>query len=178
MKSEEKILELAKKLKTLSERGVGGEAVNSAEALQKLIEKYDIDVSMLESEKPIRRELEFDARIPFASDLATQIMFKMLEEIGENRSIYQRKRRLRYGVLYIDLTEAEYLEAIIRIEHFQNDMKKNLDAFFFAYLDKQKLLTKSSDEQRELTAEEQEMLKMADRHRWGIEQNTPSRRLN
>ena len=179
MKSEDKILELAKKLKTLSERGVGGEAVNSAEALQKLIEKYDIDVSLLTSEKPTPREIQYDARIPFNDDLAAQIIWKLLEEVGDkDRTMGQRRRRLRYGILYVDLTEGEYLETIMRVEHFQADLKKNLDAFFYAYMKTQKLLTKASGDAKELTEEEKEMLRKADRHQWGIEQNTPSKRLN
>jgi hypothetical protein len=178
MKSERQIIELAKKLKALSERGVGGEAINSEEALQRLIKKYKIDISLLSSEDPTQREIKFDARIPMNKDLSAQIIWRLLED-SENpdRSLRSRKRRTKYGILYIDLTEAEYLEVVMRIEHYQADFKKNIDAFLYAYMKRQDLLTKPSETSRDLTEEEKERLKMADRHQWGIAKNSPTKRL-
>ncbi len=172
-------LELAKKLKALAERGVGGEALNASEALERLIKKYDINVECLDDDLQLHREIKYDARIPFNDDLSAQIIWKLLEEVGsKDRRLSQRKRRLRYGVLYIKLTESEYAEVVMRIEHFQEDFRKNLDAFFYAYLKTQNLLTKSNGQERELSEEEKEMLLKAKRHQWGIEKTNPTKRIN
>lgn len=48
---ESKIIELARKIKELADRGVGGEKVNATQKLADLLKKYDIAFTELEETK-------------------------------------------------------------------------------------------------------------------------------
>ena len=175
----QKIIELARKLKALKDRGVGGEKTTAAAALERLMKKHDIDPSLLDDQHKTERSIEFNKSVPFATELAVQIVFRVIGDDDDDRQVYHRPKKRRHGIVTCKLSDSEYIEVLMNIEHYINDFHKQVDSFFHAYLDRNNLLGKRKEgvEYPELTKEEEERLKRARAMRWSISPSTPSKRL-
>lgn len=145
-----KYLELAKKLKALSERGIDGEKENAAAALDKLMKKHDITHEMLE-----------DAETRYAYFKVTpeqrRLFFQVVASvIGNNFETYFK--RGKKNIIILKVTSEEVIEIEIRYAIFWKAYIKEEEIFWTAYVHKNNLHPKpmpnDTKEEKELSDEE------------------------
>lgn len=166
----EKILETAKKLKALSDRGVDGEKENAIEMLSRFMQKHGITAEMIEG-RIIKKHIVFLEPM-FEKRFFAQICASVL---GGGYSLYRYTYKLtkarenvgkfRYG---IECTDAEFIEIEAKHEFFFNCFLEDMDIFRSAFIQKNQLYQKSDDSDNEdtetpqLTPEEKaKLFKMA-----------------
>ncbi len=152
--SMEKILALAKKLKALSERGVGGEKDNAVAMLQSLMKKHSITMDMLNENdaKEHTFRVEEEKRKFF-----TQVVASVLGKSG--RVFGYRIDRSKKKHLFVTCTPQEAIEIQAKFDFFWNAWQEELSIFYSALFQAQGLYTKPSGEpsetkEKELTPEE------------------------
>ena len=173
-----KILDLAKKLNELAKRGEGGERQNAAEKLQALCEKYGFSLEEIEEEQ--KQSFIFYLSKSIKDRFINQVMASVSNDCQWFEYVKSDKRgqkRLRIE----NVTKQEFLEIISKIEFFWNDYNEQMEVFYKAYVQKNKLYRKPKEteekEEKELTLEEkQELLKMFNMME-GIERKTNLKRL-
>jgi len=150
-------IDLAKKLKALSLRGEGGEAKNAAEMLKALCLKNGIDISLLEEDEQKERR--------FATSSAEQRTFtvQVIASVVGRRDLFTIKRQ-KNSPLIVHMTDAEFLETRMKIDYFWPDWLEQKEIFRAAYIQKQRLYTRESDQKRigdeiQLSPEEIERIK-------------------
>lgn len=141
------LLELAKKLKALADKGIGGEKTNAIEMLEALCKKHNIRIEDLDQEE--KKEYFFKINISDAK-FFNQIVH------GVNRSIpvygeFPKKHIKEYylpGNFAIDCTCYEYIEIEAKFNFYLALYKEEVDIFYTAFLKANDLLIvddKSSD---------------------------------
>lgn len=154
----EKVLNLAKKLKALADRGVGGEANNANEKLQQLCRKYNISISEIE-EDAVSIHCFFLGDTFFELKFFKQIVYSV-NPIG--RRIFQYKYKMKRAPgkirMGIECTSSEFVEIMAKFEFFFSDFQKQSDLFYRAYIQKNRIYKKNTGEhtetKKELTPEE------------------------
>ena len=161
------ILELAKKLKALADRGVGGEKLNAERMLTDLLRKHNISIE--EVEEPDRSDREFDCQKKQESIMMGCIYSVM----GKDVDVF-RYRRKKTGYI-VACTNAEYLEIEASFAFFWRHYEDELKIFERAFVQKNKLIPFDADsyDRAELTPEEERelnktlaMMEMMDRKRF------------
>jgi hypothetical protein len=152
----ELIIEKLKKIRELSERGVGGEAKAAAEALEKMLAKYGLTIESLSSET--RRKYIFKAK----EECEQAALFMCIVKIGGfdgAKRVYRIKGDKAHNIV-AELTEYEFAEVSLLYEfHKKNIMKefkKTLKSFQQAYQYKHRLYTSNpeKDSSKVLSGEE------------------------
>ena len=135
---EEKI-ELLNKLKTLAERGVGGEKIEAAKLLNKLLKKYKMSEADLRSEEI--KEIELTFKNKEEEKLLLQVCYKVFvtEEACKDK-IY----RYRYGkgsrnTKLIKCTPSEAAQIILFYDFYRDLWKREKAKLFDAFIQKNKL---------------------------------------
>lgn len=127
--------ELLKKIKALAERGVDGERESAQTLLARLMEQYGISETEIEEE---RREI---AWFPYSQEterrLLNQIIYMVTGAggfgcVGE----YSGRKRKKMGT---ECTAAERLEIEANYAFFKEAMKKELEIFYSAFVNKNNL---------------------------------------
>lgn len=126
--STEKYIELAKKLKELAERGVGGEAVNARFMLDKLMKKHGITLDEIEedlvSDHPIKWEYSY-------LNLLAQVSASVIGEANIYSKLHNK--RTHY---FIRCTPAQFIEieakARFYLDAFKKEQKRHFTAFVYA----------------------------------------------
>jgi len=136
--SHERIIELAQKLKALSERGVGGERENAIDKLDRLMQRHKITFDDLETETRHLRTFRFRNR--YDRDILIQIMFKVLN-VRSMRISHDRGTR---GMRKIQVTDAEYLEITAMHEFYWKAFKREMKIFVDAFIQKNRLFPDSA----------------------------------
>lgn len=146
--TEANILDLAKKLHALAERGVGGEKENAATMLTRLIKKHGLTLDELLIEKPMPRRFEFKSK-----EHKRFIIQVCASITGTGEHVRYRGVR---GVIEVTLTTAQHLEAVIKIEHYWFLLQEKQRLFYRAFIQTNGLARKNSapPEDRVLTPEE------------------------
>lgn len=158
-----KIIELAKKLKALADRGVDGEKENAAEMLGKFMEKHKLSLEDIEGEKKRRRRFKVlaDQKI-FFNQICSNVLGRNYRVESTGQAIYK----------VVEVTDAEYVEILAKYEFYWKHYQKEQEIFYKAFIQKNQLYRKETDEERrqrqereherELTPEEKaELWKMA-----------------
>lgn len=136
MSDREILLEKMEKLKTLAERGVGGEKENAAALLARFMEKHGITEADLDDLKTqtywIRYKTDWERRLIF------QITYMHL---GSGHAFgcvgtYTGRSRKKVGV---DCTAAQYIEIQADFEFYNAHMADEMDLFYSAFLHKNHL---------------------------------------
>ena len=152
-------LELLQKIKALADFGVSGEKENAQKLLDKLMRKYKIKEEEISEETiniyPIKWR-GFKGR-----QLAVQVFFSIIEDL-ETRKFYTFKNR-QAGEIHC--TPAEFLEWQAKFKFYQYHLNKDLDVFYGAFVHRNKIFGKctKADDSYKLTAEDIQMLSLADR---------------
>jgi hypothetical protein len=140
------------KIKALAEAGVGGEKTNAQEYLRKLMLKYGIteddiqmdSVSTLKIRRPKGKQ---------CTKLFWQIFWKTYQDngIGDTNITYRNDRTY----FWLDMATSVKLEFLTKWELFSNAYISDLELFYLAFLQKNKLLT-SGTKTEEPSEEEME----------------------
>lgn len=161
----DKLLETAKKLKALSDRGVGGEKENAIQMLERFMQKHGITAEMIEGrivkKHYVYLEPMFEKRFFYqicANVLGGSVSMIHYRYKLTKKQIYKGKDR--YG---IECTDAEFIEIEAKHEFYFKHFLDELDLFRSAFIQKNKLYQKvendSDDiEQPELSLEEKQKL--------------------
>lgn len=122
----DKILELAKKLKALADRGVGGEQKNAVAKLHALLEKNGLTAQDLEDEKLSHEMFEYKngEKVIFA-----HIIWRAC---GERVRLFGRKRKR--NAFIIECTHAQKIEILAMQELYRRAYQKELKLFVKAFI--------------------------------------------
>jgi len=152
-----KHIELAKKLKALADKGVGGEKVNAEKMLNDLLKKHNITIEDIEGEKT--EDYFFKVKSKDAH-LFTQIVKRVrydLKVYGEVPAKKIKEWGLK-GNYFTTCTAFEFIEIRTMFDHYTELYKKELDIFFGAFLQANDLLAKPPQNElksiKDLTPEE------------------------
>ena len=92
----EKNIELAKKLKALSDRGVGGEKINAEKLLNDLLKKHGLTIEDVEGEKT-------DVYCFKASGIYAQLLLQIIKRVGFDLKVWmfsaKKVKELRMQVI-------------------------------------------------------------------------------
>lgn len=124
---------LLKKIRTLAERGVGGEAENAEKLLAHMMEKYDISEDELDADIRERNDFEYHAYELYYTATG-------------------RKVKTQLGA---DCTPAEKVEIEYLFDFYKRLWEKEKEAFLAAYIQKHRIFAIRTDiEPQEISPEE------------------------
>lgn len=124
----DKIIELAKKLKALSDRGVGGEKLNASKKLEQIMKKHGLSIEDIEGERKNYTYFKVDK---IQHQLFIQIVSSVLG-IGFELMKDRRKR----GQFVLFLTAFEAVEIQMKYDFYWKLYKDELDIFTSAFIAK------------------------------------------
>lgn len=141
-------IELLKKIKALADNGIGGEKINAELKLRQMMEELGITEEDLEEDK-------IDFRMFNISQNATikKLFNQVISTILDDYSVYGYKG-LRSKVA-VECTVAEQIEIEAKFEFYKNGYKEDLEVFFLAFLQKNNLFPKTTQESSEKSSEEE-----------------------
>lgn len=169
----DKLIELAKKLKALADRGVDGEKRNAAALLEAFMKKHNISDEEIYGEQIIRHQFNIKKdEFKFFNQIVRGVRFDLQVKWYGNKK----------SAPLVDCTAAEYLEIIAKFEHYSALYKKELRVFYLAFLEANKLLATPPDAEKqtaaELSVEEQEIRRRASSMSQDIKRDDYKKRLN
>ena len=137
-KSSDNIKELAQKLQALAERGEEHERKLAKAKLERLLNKYDLSSEeLLENYESV---YEFSYKNKFERKLILQIAYKVCDSIPEfynyRNAISNRKCRNLIGV---KCTKVQSIEIEFLFEFYSELLKKEVDFFVGAFIQKHEL---------------------------------------
>jgi hypothetical protein len=137
-----KHIELAKKLKALADKGVGGEKLNAEKMLNSLLKKHNLTIEDIEGEKTdnyfFKLKKEEDER------LWSQIVKSVNPDINCYGELPAKEvRRLKMdGNYFITSTLAEYIEIEAKFNIYKRLYKEELNVFYHAFCTANDILVK------------------------------------
>jgi hypothetical protein len=155
------LLNIAKKLKALAERGEGGEKLNAERMLCKLMEKHGISYDMLEEESLSYRYFKVPAHL---RKVYINIVYQVVNYKRKWDLYSVKNKKNEYAVL---LTFAEEIEVRALLKFYADAFQKELEVFTRAFIHANKIFPTAEDPNRsekpdELTDEDLRVLKMAE----------------
>lgn len=139
----DKHIQLAKKLKALADKGVGGEKTNATTMLNNLLKKHNLTIEDIEGEE--KKDYFFKLK-PEDLQLWNQIIHKVNWEIkcyGEFPKKKIKELNLR-GNYMITCTVSEYIEIETMLEIYTRLYKEELEIFYTAFCTANDLLVGGS----------------------------------
>lgn len=133
-----KHIELAKKLKALSEKGVGGEKINADNLLKKILKKYNIDIKNIEDETTYDYYFNVD-NIKLFTQIAKFINYEF--KLYSFPKDVMKKYHLN-GNIMINCSALEFVHINSMYDHYLDLYNKELDIFMGAFLTANDLLIK------------------------------------
>jgi len=145
MDNKNKGLNLARKLKVMAERGEQGEAQNAAAKLDQLMKRYSLTMDDIEGEELKDRTfiLPKEVDTDFISQVASSVF-------GRNYSIYGYKYAPQRGYRKYQIeavSSADFVEFVAKVEYYWEDLQKQLSIFRSAYIQKNHLYRKETEEE-------------------------------
>lgn len=152
-----KLIELAKKLKALADRGVGGEKVNAEKFLSNFLKKHNISFEDIEDEKIEHYFFKIEPRY---RNLLNQIIKKIdysLNIYGEVDAKTIKAYKMK-GNYFTECTASQFVLIDSMFNFYKSIYEEELDVFFTAFCTANKLLIEVPEEQQktisDLTPEE------------------------
>ena len=133
-------IELLKKLKTLAERGVGGEKENAATKLAELMAKYGVSEADLSDD--VLNDYEFVYKDQYQRKILNQIFYKVNHERDVLRYRHGRGQR---SVLLFRATAAEALEARLEYDFYCDLWSDEVNFFLLAFIQKHRIFWENPD---------------------------------
>ena len=130
-----KQIELAKKLKALAEKGIGGEKTNAEKMLNDLLQKHNLSIEEIEGEK--KQDFYFNILDKNSWKLLYQIIKHVNFEIrcfGEIPKEKVEHHKLK-GNYLIEATVCEYVEIEAKFDFYYRLYKEELDTFLSAFIE-------------------------------------------
>lgn len=145
-----KYIELAKKLKALADRGIGGEKINAEKMLKALMKKHGITMQEIEGDE-----------IDFNEIIVSKEKKKLFHQIGY--SIFGKAFRnldiRRVGsTRYVKCTKAQAVEWEAKLNFYWRLYAEELDIFFHAFVQRNNIFS-SDAEEHEPKPEERERIR-------------------
>lgn len=133
--SKERMLEKMQGLKALAERGVAGEKEAAQKMLEKFMQKYDI------SETDIGEETVELAWFRYRDELESKLIHQIIYMVIGDCDMYCKrgKGNRKFKLLGAYCTAAERLEIELNFDFFNRAMQEELNFFYSAFLQKNKL---------------------------------------
>lgn len=153
-----KILEKAKKLQALVERGEMGEALAAKRALDALCLANGLDIETLFNEK---KEWKY-FKLPYYNEYARKLLFQCLHKVLNVGSIEYRSNKYK-TVVSIELTDAEYIETKEMYEFYfkqwKKEVKSMMNDLYEAFLNKYDIFSEDAkSDDTEMTPEKWEKI--------------------
>ena len=125
--------ELLKKLKALSEdtRGNENERKRAEEQLNRLLIKYNIDPQSINTENLVRRDLYYK------NELEKKLLHQVVYKICGDRQMYVQRGKRNW--IWCEMTDAEFLQFEMEYPTYKNAMNKELDIFYLAFIQKNRI---------------------------------------
>lgn len=133
-------IELLKKLKTLAERGVGGEKENAATKLSELMAKYGVSEADLSDD--VLNDYEFVYKDQYQRKILIQIFYKVNHERDVLRYRHGRGQR---SVLLFRATAAEALEVRLEYDFYCDLWDDEVKFFLEAFIQKHRIFWDNPD---------------------------------
>lgn len=144
-----KHLELAKKLKALADRGIGGEKINAEKMLANLLLKHNLTIEDIEGEKTFEYFFKLKPEdVMIWSQIVGHVNAK-IPKYGEFLKMDVKAFKLA-GNYMINCTPAEYIEIECMLGIYPELYKRELKIFNSAFCHANDLLIKT-DNKREIT---------------------------
>jgi hypothetical protein len=171
-----KIIQLAKKLKALADRGEGGEKINAQKMLDDFLVKHKINIDEIEGEKKKRRcfNVKANQRV-FFRQIVANVVGRVSKTMDGNR-------------YYIDVSDSDYAEISLKFDFYWKLYQEELEIFYSAFIQANKLFLKETEEERgkrfkekedkKLSREEKERLLRSEMMQMGIKKDSPLKRIN
>lgn len=145
----EKHIELIKKLKALSEKGVGGEAINAQKFFQKMLHKHNLTISDIDGEK--QEDFFFNAR-----GINARLFHQIVKRVNYDLKVYQFpsakvKQFKLTGNSMVTCTPAEFIEIEQMFDVYTKLYKKESEVFYSAFLSANDLLARPPKEEQKST---------------------------
>jgi len=152
-----KHIELARKIKSLADKGIGGEKINAEKMLSDFLKKHKLTLSDIEGEEI--KSFFFTIDEDFY-DLFVQIVKSVNREIKVYRFPKKEVRQFRLkGNHEIECTVAEYVEIEQSFDIYSKLYKDELKTFYSAFIHANNIYPKQRQEElksmHDLSAEEQ-----------------------
>lgn len=131
----ERLFQKIKRVQALAERGVGGEKTSAAALLETLMARYDI------TEEDISAEREEIAWFRFKTEIEQRLLCQIIYSVTGKAASgcvgkFTGRKRKEVGVT---CTAAERLEIEISFEFFNAAMKSELERFYTAFVNKNRI---------------------------------------
>lgn len=141
--------ELLKKLKALSEdtRGNENERKRAEEQLNRLLIKYNIDPQSINTENLVRRDLYYK------NELEKKLLHQVVYKICGDRQMYVQRGKRNW--IWCEMTDAEFLQFEMEYPAYKNAMNKELDIFYLAFIQKNRIFPPDNLVHQKETDEEQ-----------------------
>lgn len=147
-------IDLLRKLKALTEGGVGGEKENARRILQRLLDKYN--VSEAELGDYLIEKHTFKACGRRERTLLNQVCFKVTN--GDRRIYYYTKGSGSRSEICCDCTKAEAIQISVEFDFFRELWKDEEDMFFRAFIQKHRIFSDKPGDGEELDPDELERI--------------------
>ncbi len=154
----DKYIELAKKLKALADKGVGGEKTNAEKMLNDLMKKHGIKIEDIEGEATNDYFFKVD-------DEFKDLFFQIVKSVNRDIPAYRypknvvRQHKLK-GNHEIKCTIAEYIEIEQSFDIYTKLYKEELKTFYEAFVHANRIYPKATEEEKksihDLSDEERE----------------------
>lgn len=132
MKNRDKIIDKLLKIKSLADKGYKGEAEQAKKQLQKLLLKYDLTISDLESED---NEVFY---VPYSSKMEESILIQIIAYFDlKAYSIKRGNRKVRE--IQFEGSKLDYAEILDMFAFHRKLLKEEIQTFISAYIHKHKL---------------------------------------
>ena len=136
---------LLRKLKALSERGEGGEAINAADKLQKLLKQYGMDESDLEDEQQERCIFKA-GKGQFDEKLLHQVIYMVMGNVPLYGTVNRFGRKVPKSV-GVYCTKAEQIEIQAAYDFYQYHLNAGLAKYCEAFIQKEYIFPDESKKQ-------------------------------
>lgn len=132
----EQIIDKLKKIKSLADRGVAGEAIAAQQQLEKLLAKHGLTIQDLFNEE--RKERKF--KVNNADEM---IFYQICFSIIGNRTKQGWRYKHEKAVKYMELTDVEYIDILQQFDFHRKQLakekKKSIKTLETAYVYKHNL---------------------------------------
>ena len=147
-------INLLKKLKELSERGVGGEKIEATKLLDKLLKKYNLSETDLGSEEI--KEIKLTFKGAEEENLLLQVCYKVFgtTESVTNKVFYYRYGKGSRNTKIIECTSSEAAQIVLLYDFYRELWKKEREKLFSAFIQKNEIFGKSESNSSDLSDEE------------------------
>lgn len=158
------------KLKTLAERGEGGEKINAEEALKRLMVRYGYTVEELESEEKI------ECTFRYRTKRERQLLFQIIYKVTNVRDVSFFKRGNEQNKARSFLTIEQQMEVELLFDFYKKLYAKEEQSLFSAFVHKHRIFRELMDDEEPMEISSEERRKLA-RIASGLDDATPYRQI-